>query len=1608
MASGNCTGANKLSTETSLYLRASAGDAVDWYAWGDEAFDAAKASDRPVLLSIGFSACHECHVMQRESFQDEQTAAYLNEHFVCVKVDHQERPEVGAIYAKAVLEMAGESGWPLTVFLTPDRLPIDGGTYLPPEDRAGKPAFGTVVRRVVDAWSSRRDAIFEQGRLFVEGLTAGEHPDPFARPLSDDTLFRAAARMALAYDDEHGGFGTGPQYPRPQALELLIRTGARGLLRAKTMTERTLKAMALGGIYDQVGGGFHRHTTDRAWQVPRFEKMLSDNALLARVYTHAWQAWHDPLYRRVAEETLDYIVRDLGTERGGLATSESSESEGVEGRFYTWTHDEVTEVAPDALFFFGVKRDPPAFGANVLVAMTEELPEEALRRLREARGRRVRPHRDDLVLASWNGLAIGALAEGGASFARPDLVEAARRAAGFVTGHLLVEGDLFHADGIPGLLEDYAYVAEGLVTLWEVTFERRWLDLAAALADRMTGLFWDEESGAFYATPRGRSDLPARVKPILEADTPSGNAVAAHVLQRLAALLGRDDHRERADRILGVAGPYIEANPESTAGFFAAVDLYTLGPKEVVIVGDPAVEGTGSLAAEAWARLVPNRVLAGGPPGSEAPLLEGREPVEGRPTAFVRDGDTSMPATTDPAELARQLRPWKAPTDKQVTAMVGRMSGAVQYRHLFDQLQNPRWMAPLRDRGFFASPPETVLDYARGTIGSPPWPESGYLARAAQSDPVTAHAIGLAIPDNDNAQVHEDIADLALALPAQLAADFVPRLAAWAGMPYHLLLADKLGRLLTHLAAGGAVDAAMELGRSVLELIPDPMQRIPGEDRFRPSPEPGTKFEEFEYTLLVTERIPELVEAAGPPALALLCEALESAIALSARPGEDIPPADHSYIWRPAIEEEPPAEQAPRDVLLTALRDAAVGLAQRGPDELRQVVDMLQARSRHVFGRVALHVMAEIEATPMALIRPVLLDRSLLENPHFHHEHLLLAADRFTELTDDERGRILGWIAEGPGGLDTRTLSRWTQDRLALLLDVVPEPWQRRYHELTDELGPPEHPEFAAPPGAGRRRNSPKSADDLRRMGLPKMLEYLRTWTPPGGWARPSRDGLAHEVMLTVAADPEPHARAADQFDSLDLAYVEAFLFGLREAVKRELSFPWKPVVELCGRILSRAATVDGDTEALAGCRRETAHLLSAGFATGPAEMPFDLRTQIWSVLKALTDDPDPDLEQENKLLKAGVELVTISTNTTRGKALHATVRYGLWVRRHIEKGAGSVQRVMAGFDEMPEVREVLDAHLDHRRDPCTGMRVVYGWWLPWLVMLDPEWTRRRLPEILPRDKALDEHRHAAWGAYVTFNTPYENVWNLLKNEYKRAVERLDPKGSPVLHLPGPRERVAEHLMSVFWRGKIKIEESDSAISRFFSRAPDALAAHAITFAGRSLPGWKGPVPGEVKLRLMKLFERRVAAARRDPAAHQLEMAAFGWWFATGLFEQKWAIQQLDVVTDLTGGRLDSTHMAVAKLAEKAGSAPAKAVEILARIVEGDRGHTIVGWRDQGRAVLSAVMESPDDKAREAAMDLLDAFTVEDLPQDTTWEAVVGKPSSKRGASDDMRPIGPG
>jgi hypothetical protein len=660
---------NRLIHEMSPYLIQHAHNPVDWYPWGPEALERAKAEDKPILLSIGYAACHWCHVMERESFEDEAVAAYMNEHFVCIKVDREERPDIDSIYMDAVQAMTGRGGWPMTMFLTPDTVPFHGGTYFPPTDRGGMPGFMRVLQGVAGIWKDKREEVREQSGAVLERLQAFANAATASDdPLEAGLIHEAVVKLEQTFDRVHGGFGPSPKFPQPPVLELLMRAASspsgEGSENARDMVEFTLRRMAHQGIYDQVGGGFHRYATDRAWLVPHFEKMLYDNAQLARLYTHAYQAWNLPLYRRVALETLEYLLRDMRDPAGGFFSSEDADSEGEEGKFYVWDYAEFTAVAPEAAGWFGVSERGNWEGTNILIAASDDPPDDARAKLLEVRSRRVRPALDDKVLTSWNGLAIAAFAEAGAAFARLDLVEAARAAAGFVLDRMRdSNGRLLHAyKGAPGgsvlgLLEDYTYLADGLFALWEATFEPRWIEAAEELARQMVDLFWDEEGGGFFTTGADHEVLLVRQKEIVESVTPSPNGVAALVLQKMAIITGDETLADRARQVLRLARTLMERAPQAAPSFLAALDFHLARPKEVVIVS--GVDGPGAdaepLLRTVWDRFLPNRVLAGAPPGIPSPLLEGKLARGGVATAFVCEGYACRAPTTDPKELARLL-----------------------------------------------------------------------------------------------------------------------------------------------------------------------------------------------------------------------------------------------------------------------------------------------------------------------------------------------------------------------------------------------------------------------------------------------------------------------------------------------------------------------------------------------------------------------------------------------------------------------------------------------------------------------------------------------------------------------------------------------------------------------------------------------------------------------------------------------------------------------------------------------------------------------------------------------------------------------------------------
>jgi uncharacterized protein YyaL (SSP411 family) len=620
---------NRLAQETSPYLLQHADNPVDWHAWGEEALARARKDGKPLLVSIGYSSCHWCHVMERESFEDEATAAVMNDLFVNVKVDREERPDVDAVYMDAVVALTGQGGWPLTVFLTPDGEPFFGGTYFPPEPRQGLPSFRQVLHAVADAYRERPEDVAAQAEALVGALRRSAETEPSREPLMEVVLAEAERVLLAQLDPRWGGFGHAPKFPPASALEFLLRR------RALEPARLTLDGMAAGGMYDLVAGGFHRYSVDAEWLVPHFEKMLYDNALLVPPYLHAWLLTGEERYREVAERTLDYMLRELRLPGGGLASAQDADTDGLEGLTYTWTAE---EGAPVELL------RPFEHGRSVLRG---QLDEETRARLLEIRARRPQPALDDKVIASWNGLALAALAEGARRLERPDLL-----AAAVELGTLLAVEPLWRTlrDGhakYPAFLDDYANVAHGLYELHVATGELRWLRESRRLALLAVELFGDPERGGFFLTPADGERLVARQKAFDDNPTPSGNSMLTFVLLRLARIWGDDELEREAVGALRLVRDLLARAPSAFGWALCALDLHLSPPRELAIVGD----ANSGVARAALRGFDPNTVVAFGP-ADDVPLLEGKGLVDGKPAVYVCERFACRAPVTDPAEIA--------------------------------------------------------------------------------------------------------------------------------------------------------------------------------------------------------------------------------------------------------------------------------------------------------------------------------------------------------------------------------------------------------------------------------------------------------------------------------------------------------------------------------------------------------------------------------------------------------------------------------------------------------------------------------------------------------------------------------------------------------------------------------------------------------------------------------------------------------------------------------------------------------------------------------------------------------------------------------------------
>ncbi len=668
---------NRLIHETSPYLLQHAHNPVDWYPWGEEAFQKAKSENKAILLSIGYSACHWCHVMEHESFENDSIAALMNELFVNIKVDREERPDLDEIYMNAVQMLTGRGGWPMTVFLTPEGKPFYGGTYFPPEDRHGVPGFPKILKAIAQAYQERPQDVEKNVERIVGALQQLSNLQESQRAFSPETVTQSAEQLSRAYDPEHGGLGRAPKFPNVGVYELFLRHFRRCKdQRFLEMVTYTMRKMAEGGIYDHLGGGFHRYSVDEKWLVPHFEKMLYDNAQLTRICAQVYCVTKDPLFKRVVEETVDYLLREMLQPEGGFYSTQDADSEGEEGKFFIWTPGEINQILGEEMAeifcrIFDVSDIGNFEGKNILHPILtweqagklfkkqpkeiETSVSEGKKKLFQEREKRIKPFRDEKILTSWNGLMLSGLAEAIKISPNPAYLEAAKRTVAFILTRMSRDGQLLHTykDGqakLMAYLDDYAFLAVGLLDLYEATLDRPALDRAIDLADTLIREFWDDIDGGFFYTGKSHEQLISRTKPAFDASIPSGNSMATQLLLRIYHYTGNDDYLKRAEKVLRLYYDAMENQPFGFAHMLSALDFYLEKPKEIVLVGKNEEQGIQDLLARLHSFYLPNKTLRQVEPDEPldqiSPLLQGKTQIDGRPTAYVCHNFTcSAPVT---------------------------------------------------------------------------------------------------------------------------------------------------------------------------------------------------------------------------------------------------------------------------------------------------------------------------------------------------------------------------------------------------------------------------------------------------------------------------------------------------------------------------------------------------------------------------------------------------------------------------------------------------------------------------------------------------------------------------------------------------------------------------------------------------------------------------------------------------------------------------------------------------------------------------------------------------------------------------------------------------
>jgi hypothetical protein len=926
--------------------------------------------------------------------------------------------------------------------------------------------------------------------------------------------------------------------------------------------------------------------------------------------------------------------------------------------------------------------------------------------------------------------------------------------------------------------------------------------------------------------------------------------------------------------------------------------------------------------------------------------------------------------------------------------------------YFFEKLRYGDWLLPLKSYGFFDDPPGRERDQETDRWVSPMWPQLRYLARMAEVIPQAIHEIVMGMPDTDNASVNADLAEAATAkaMPAPLAADLSPRVLAWIESAAGLFDPERLSAFIVRLAGEGQAQAGLRVAQSLLALEADPhATAAAAQGKLYLSPGPQARLSEAEYQAVARSCIPALVKSAAMPTLEWLSTLLDDAISLSQRP--DATDAwDMSRWWRPAIESDAGSiSYALPNFLTSTIRDAAIEIGTAHPEEIAPTIDLLEKHPRHVFYRLVLHLLRILPSSPKDLIIARLTERDRFFTEGVWRETALLMREHFRDLSTADQARILSWIDEGPRfekaapstvqGLvspptdeeKVHATREWQLRRLEPIREALPAEWRRRYEALVSEMG--ESKQFELPKRGMEEATwvgptSEITADELRDSTVEAIVDRLRIRPPGGPPSGHSPHGLARELTSVVAADPERFAMDSNQFRGLDPTYVRGLLFGLTQAAKQKRQFSWTPVLSLCQWVVSQPRELperqsehpELDT-GWGWTRKTVAGLLSAGFEVGPSEIPFDLRKSSWDVLGILAEDPEPTLQDE--VHDERMDPVTHSINTVRGEALHAIIRYAVWVRRYLSTDAGQRGRTI-GLEKMREVAQVLVKHLDPTHERTLTIRSIYGMWFTQLTWLDRKWTKKHASRIFPRSDRQRRLRDAAWEAYIAFSEAYGLAFGILRSEYRRSVEeinQIDPN-RPRPFPTSPAGRLCEHLMVLYWQGEIAFEDPDRLLDLFFEKAPDQLRGYAIESIGRWLRHSPSSVPPEVLERLSALWTRRLSAAQSAsvPSAHSNELAAFGWWFSSGKFEDRWALTQMGNVLVLIG-KIEPMMYVMERLADLADDLTPTALNLLKLIIKGDkRGFVILTRREPVRVILAKAIRHPDP-ARRQATDLINSLS---------------------------------